>query len=86
MMATRELREKTLLEAGEESVASRRAALGSALPVSSSRVNIRWMEKTYQLLNHCSISPALNFMQSPLYTLLVFTYAFLKELNVSHGA
>lgn len=44
MMATCELREKTLLEAGKESVASRRAALGSALPVSSSRVNMEWMD------------------------------------------
>lgn len=33
MMSTRELREKTLLEVGKESVASGRVALGSAAPV-----------------------------------------------------
>lgn len=48
MMATRELREKALLGVGKESVTSGRAALGSALSVSSSRVDIRWMEKSYQ--------------------------------------
>lgn len=56
--------------------------LYSAVPVSSSIDNINWMEKNYQLLNRCPVSPVLNFMQLSLYTILVFTCAFLMELNV----
>lgn len=82
MMATREPREKPLLKVVKESIASGRAILGSAVLVCSSRVTISWMEKNYHLLNHCPISPTLNFMRLSLYTLLLFTHAFLMELYV----
>ena len=81
MMAIHDLREKTLLEVSMESVTFGRATLGSAVLLSSARVNISWMVKTYQLLNCCPISPVLSYIQSSLYTLLVFIHAFPMELK-----